>query len=138
MWHTWVTMEIALLTTQGVIAPEHYFRAIANNLELLNFAMNFYIYCLCSAEIRRSILTMFKQCFGVFRSCIELLDIKASVCESVDIELTIPKDKCIMRNQYEDDSQKSNNAKTSISYGWLIMKCMKYTMFKLDYTNCHK
>ena len=23
------------------------FRAIANNLELLNFALNFYIYCLC-------------------------------------------------------------------------------------------
>ena len=23
------------------------FRAVANNLELLNFALNFYIYCLC-------------------------------------------------------------------------------------------
>jgi hypothetical protein len=30
------------------------FRAVANNLELLNFALNFYIYCLCSAEIRRA------------------------------------------------------------------------------------
>jgi hypothetical protein len=30
------------------------FRAVANNLELVNFALNFYIYCLCSAEIRRA------------------------------------------------------------------------------------
>ena len=35
------------------------FRAIANNLELLNFALNFYIYCLCSAEIRRAFVTTF-------------------------------------------------------------------------------
>ena len=27
--------------------PPQIFRAIANNLELLNFALNFYIYCLC-------------------------------------------------------------------------------------------
>ena len=33
------------------------FRAIANNLELLNFALNFYIYCLCSAEIRRAFVS---------------------------------------------------------------------------------
>ena len=37
------------------------FRAIANNLELLNFALNFYIYCLCSAEIRRAFVCLFKQ-----------------------------------------------------------------------------
>ena len=37
------------------------FRAIANNLELLNFALNFYIYCLCSAEIRRAFVSLFKQ-----------------------------------------------------------------------------
>jgi len=36
------------------------FRAVANNLELLNFASNFYIYCLCSAEIRRAFVTLFK------------------------------------------------------------------------------
>lgn len=35
------------------------FRAIANNLELLNFALNFYIYCLCSAEIRRAFVATF-------------------------------------------------------------------------------
>ena len=35
------------------------FRAIANNLELLNFALNFYIYCLCSAEIRRAFMITF-------------------------------------------------------------------------------
>ena len=35
------------------------FRAVANNLELLNFALNFYIYCLCSAEIRRAFVSMF-------------------------------------------------------------------------------
>ena len=37
------------------------FRAIANNLELLNFALNFYIYCLCSAEIRRAFVLLFKN-----------------------------------------------------------------------------
>lgn len=37
------------------------FRAIANNLELLNFALNFYIYCLCSAEIRRAFVSLFKN-----------------------------------------------------------------------------
>lgn len=28
------------------------FRACANNLELLGFALNFFVYCLCSADIR--------------------------------------------------------------------------------------
>ena len=37
------------------------FRAVANNLELLNFALNFYIYCLCSAEIRRAFVSLFKS-----------------------------------------------------------------------------
>ena len=37
------------------------FRAIANNLELLNFALNFYIYCLCSAEIRRAFVSLFRN-----------------------------------------------------------------------------
>ena len=35
------------------------FRAVANNLELLNFALNFYIYCLCSAEIRNAFTFLF-------------------------------------------------------------------------------
>uniref|UniRef100_A0A0K2VEW3 G-protein coupled receptors family 1 profile domain-containing protein n=1 Tax=Lepeophtheirus salmonis TaxID=72036 RepID=A0A0K2VEW3_LEPSM len=35
------------------------FRATANNLELLNFALNFYIYCLCSAEIRKAFVSLF-------------------------------------------------------------------------------
>ena len=45
------------------------FRAVANNLELLNFASNFYIYCLCSAEIRRAFVTLFKTawCWGTRR-----------------------------------------------------------------------
>jgi len=42
------------------------FRALANNLELLNFALNFYIYCLCSAEIRRAFASLFLKCSGVF------------------------------------------------------------------------
>ena len=42
------------------------FRACANNLELLNFALNFYIYCLCSAEIRRAFVLLFK---AVFKCC---------------------------------------------------------------------
>ncbi|XP_013774549.1 probable G-protein coupled receptor B0563.6 [Limulus polyphemus] len=35
------------------------FRAIANVLELANFAMNFYVYCLCSSEIRTTFLRLF-------------------------------------------------------------------------------
>ena len=35
------------------------FRAVANNLELVNFALNFYIYCLCSAEIRNAFTFLF-------------------------------------------------------------------------------
>ena len=38
------------------------FRAVSNNLELVNFALNFYIYCLCSAEIRRAFLLTFLWC----------------------------------------------------------------------------
>ena len=30
------------------------FRACSNNLELLGFALNFFVYCLCSAEIREA------------------------------------------------------------------------------------
>ena len=41
------------------------FRAVANNLELLNFALNFYIYCLCSAEIRRAFVSVFTNIVGV-------------------------------------------------------------------------
>ena len=38
------------------------FRAVSNNLEFLNFALNFYIYCLCSAEIRRAFVLTFLWC----------------------------------------------------------------------------
>ncbi|XP_035230502.1 probable G-protein coupled receptor AH9.1 [Stegodyphus dumicola] len=34
------------------------FRAIANVLELSNYAMNFYVYCMCSSEIRRTFLAL--------------------------------------------------------------------------------
>ncbi len=30
------------------------FRAVSNNLELMGFALNFFVYCLCSADIRRA------------------------------------------------------------------------------------
>ena len=43
------------------------FRAIANNLELLNFALNFYIYCLCSAEIRRAFVSTFQKLQQMFQ-----------------------------------------------------------------------
>ena len=43
------------------------FRAVANNLELLNFALNFYIYCLCSAEIRRAFVSLFVQWAALLR-----------------------------------------------------------------------
>uniref|UniRef100_T1J7B7 G-protein coupled receptors family 1 profile domain-containing protein n=1 Tax=Strigamia maritima TaxID=126957 RepID=T1J7B7_STRMM len=35
------------------------FRAFANNMEFVNYAMNFYLYCLCSSEIRRTVVQMF-------------------------------------------------------------------------------
>ena len=38
------------------------FRAVSNNLELVFFALNFYIYCLCSAEIRRAFVLTFLWC----------------------------------------------------------------------------
>ncbi|XP_064458420.1 probable G-protein coupled receptor AH9.1 isoform X2 [Ornithodoros turicata] len=36
------------------------FRAIANDMEMANFAMNFYVYCLCSSEIRGTFLRLFR------------------------------------------------------------------------------
>lgn len=39
------------------------FRACANNLELLCFACNFFVYCLCSADIRRAFVdVLFENC----------------------------------------------------------------------------
>lgn len=35
------------------------FRAVANILELLNFALNFYVYCLCSKEFRAAFVKVF-------------------------------------------------------------------------------
>lgn len=34
------------------------FRAIANVLELSNYGMNFYVYCMCSSEIRRTFIAL--------------------------------------------------------------------------------
>ncbi|XP_055951159.1 probable G-protein coupled receptor AH9.1 isoform X2 [Argiope bruennichi] len=34
------------------------FRAFANTLELANYAMNFYVYCMCSSEIRRTFVAL--------------------------------------------------------------------------------
>lgn len=36
------------------------FRAIANDMEMANFAMNFYVYCLCSSEIRGTFLRLIR------------------------------------------------------------------------------
>ena len=45
------------------------FRAVANNLELLNFALNFYIYCLCRCFISQQLSSKhLKGQFG-FRVC---------------------------------------------------------------------
>jgi hypothetical protein len=45
------------------------FRAVANNLELVNFSLNFYIYCLCSEEIRRAFASLFTNfCTSCFRA----------------------------------------------------------------------
>lgn len=37
------------------------FRACANDLELLCFALNFFVYCLCSADIRRAFVDVLFQ-----------------------------------------------------------------------------
>ena len=43
------------------------FRALANNLELLGFALNFFVYCLCSADIRRAFVdVLFENRLAVF------------------------------------------------------------------------
>merc|ERR1712073_52770 len=59
------TPAAVLSVLHGVKKDQHLgfqiFRAIANNLELLNFALNFYIYCLCSAEIRRAFASLFRN-----------------------------------------------------------------------------
>ncbi|XP_075558222.1 putative G-protein coupled receptor B0563.6 [Dermacentor variabilis] len=36
------------------------FRAFANDMEMANFAMNFYVYCLCSTEIRETFFRLFR------------------------------------------------------------------------------
>ena len=57
------------------------FRAIANNLELLNFALNFYIYCLCSAEIRRAFVCLFKQWADLVKVGRKVVDEKVIVTD---------------------------------------------------------
>ena len=43
------------------------FRAMANNFELLGFALNFFVYCLCSADIRRAFVdVLFENCLVAF------------------------------------------------------------------------
>ena len=43
------------------------FRAMANNFELLGFALNFFVYCLCSADIRRAFVdVLFENCVVIF------------------------------------------------------------------------
>lgn len=39
------------------------FRATANNLELANFALNFYVYCLCSKDFRTALVKVVTGCF---------------------------------------------------------------------------
>ena len=43
------------------------FRAMANCFELLGFALNFFVYCLCSADIRRAFVdVLFENCVVIF------------------------------------------------------------------------
>lgn len=53
----------AFLTILNSDDKEHHFefqlfRAFANVLELSNYAMNFYVYCMCSSEIRRTFVAL--------------------------------------------------------------------------------
>ena len=43
---TYIQFIINFVHDFKLLSPQ-VFRAVANNLELLNFALNFYIYCLC-------------------------------------------------------------------------------------------
>lgn len=48
------------------------FRAIANILEISNFALNFFIYCLCSKQFREALVSLFRETKAVKRDDIEL------------------------------------------------------------------
>ena len=65
------------------------FRAIANNLELLNFALNFYIYCLCSAEIRRAFVSLFKQWAGLLRIDRDGVEEKVNVTDKDNLDIAV-------------------------------------------------
>ena len=76
------TTPAAILSVLFSVKLDHHlgfqiFRACANNLELLNFALNFYIYCLCSAEIRRAFESLFKS----------LCNCAQSLCSQVTVQV---------------------------------------------------
>ncbi len=62
------------------------FRAISNNLELMGFALNFFVYCLCSADIRRAFVdVLFDNCIVVW---IRRHFAKSSASATPDYEMT--------------------------------------------------
>ena len=62
------------------------FRSIANNLEFLNFALSFYIYCLCSAEFRLAFVCLFKQWDGLIKMDKEAVKEKVIVTDKEVVE----------------------------------------------------
>lgn len=62
-----ITMTPA--TALSLIYTDHFddhwgfqiFRAIANILEICNFSLNFFIYCLCSKQFREALLSLFRK-----------------------------------------------------------------------------
>ncbi len=59
------------------------FRAVANNLELLCFALNFFVYCLCSADIRKAFVDVLFANAAV--TYLRRKSFKASTIEMADV-----------------------------------------------------
>ena len=51
---TYIQFIINFVHDFKLLSPQ-VFRAVANNLELLNFALNFYIYCLCRCFVSQQL-----------------------------------------------------------------------------------
>ena len=61
---------LSLISSPSIVNNLNFqiFCAVANNLELMNFALNFYVYCLCCSDIRRAFKDLFNRWAGVQRT----------------------------------------------------------------------
>ena len=105
------------------------FRAMANNFELLGFALNFFVYCLCSADIRRAFVdVLFENCVVQFiRTHANMATLMGNVAAmrrassprgsnaSYEIAVQVPADP--MASAAEDISKNINNGKAMHHHG---------------------